>query len=275
MAEVGRLLAGTVELRPYVFLFLLAYLALAVPTWGWRRTAINTILGYLIAWLAEYSSIHNGVPFGLYSYISGPTIDRELWIAGVPFMDSISFVFLTFAGLATARSIVGPLANHSAWPWAIRLADPAGRPHWPVWLLAALLTMGADIIIDPVALQGERWFLGRIYAYAGGGPYFGVPLANFAGWFLVSATILGIFLLLDRWLLARWFGPWHGYPGDAAGGVALFTGVLAFNLFVALAIGEVGMAFAGLAWAVLMLAPVLRRVARFARESIGSLAPSP
>ena len=54
--EVLRLLVGTVLLRPYVFVFLAAFLALAVPAWGWRRTGLYVVLGYVLAWLAEYSA---------------------------------------------------------------------------------------------------------------------------------------------------------------------------------------------------------------------------
>lgn len=253
------LLAGTVLLRPYVFVFLLVYLALAVPTWGWRRTVLYTVLGYALAWTAEYSSIHNGFPFGLYTYISAPTIDKELWVAGVPFMDSLSFVFLTFAGLQTARLILEPLTTQSA-EWDIRWAAPARPIRWQVWALSGLLTMGLDIITDPATLHGDRWFLGRIYFYPGGGIYAGVPLSNFAGWALLSWTIVGVFLLLDRHLLREKWGDWRSYPADALWGAGLFAGVLAFSLTVTFAIGEVVLGLLGCAWTALMLMPVVMRV---------------
>jgi uncharacterized membrane protein len=254
------LLLGTVVLRPYVFLFLLAYLLLAVPAWGWKRTLLYTILGYGIAWAAEYSSTHNGFPFGSYAYISAPTIDRELWVAGVPFMDSLSFVFLTFAGLQMARLMVQRLARGPLGVWDVRWADPARPIPWVIWLLAGVLTMGLDVVIDPIALRGDRWCVGQIYFYPGGGPYFGVPLANFAGWALVAWTVIGLFLLLDRRLLRRQWGDWRGHPADALAGAVLFTSVLAFNLAATFAIGEVALGLVGCLWAALMLAPAALKV---------------
>ena len=256
------LLVGTVTLRPYVFLLLAAYLGLAVASWGWARALIYAVVGYGIAWIAEFSSIHNGFPFGPYAYISAPTIGRELWVAGVPFMDSLSFVFLTFAGLQTARLVTEPLARGQMGSWDIRFASPARHTRWTTWLLAGLLTMGLDVIIDPVALRGDRWFLGQIYFYPGGGSYFGVPLSNFAGWALVAWTVTGSFLLLDRHLLCRRWGAWRGHPADALAGAALALGVLGFNLAVTFFIGEIALGLVGVLWAVLLAAPALRKVRR-------------
>lgn len=259
--EVLRLLWGTILLRPYVFAFMLAYLLLAVPSWGWRRALLHLIVGYTVAWAAEYSSVHNGFPFGRYLYISAPTARRELWVAGVPFMDSLSFVFLTYAGLQAARLLLAPLRRGEGYAWDWRWEAPGPAVTIRYWLVAGLLTMGLDVIIDPVTLQGDHWFLGLIYAYPGGGPYFGVPLANFAGWALVAWAVLGIVAGLDR-LLGPRLGQYRSVPADALTGAALFAGVAAFNLAVTLAIGEPLMALAGLAWSVAMLAPLAARLRR-------------
>jgi uncharacterized membrane protein len=270
------LLLRTLWLRPYVFVFLAAFLAMAVPAWGWRRTLLYIVMGYALAWAAEYSSIHNGFPFGLYEYVSEPTLEKELWVAGVPFMDSLSFVFLNFAGLQMARLALEPLARGPRGAWDLRWAEP-GRPMgWRVWVLGALLTMGLDWVIDPVALQGHRWFLGDIYNYSNGGEYFGVPLTNFGGWLLVALTVIGIFLVVDRWLLRgrprgaaqiRGWGDWRGYPADALVGAGLFVGVLVFNLGITFAIGESVMGLVGCIWAVGMAGPILGRIAMTLRPA--------
>jgi putative membrane protein len=258
--EGARLLLSTLMLRPYVFIFLAAYLALAVPAWGWRRTILYTVLGYALAWAAEYSSIHNGFPFGLYSYIQAPTADKELWVAGVPFMDSLSFVFLTFAGLHMGCLAVEPIARGPRGAWDLRWASLARPVKLSSWALAGIFTMGLDLIIDPVALRGERWFLGRIYEYAHHGFFFGVPLSNFIGWALLAWTITGVFALLERFWLARRLGAWRGYPGDAALGVGLYVGILLFNLGITFAIGEIWQGFIGCLLSVALLAPVLVRM---------------
>ncbi len=256
------LLWGTILLRPYVFLFLLTFLAMAVPMWGWRRTIIYTIIGYTVAWSAEFSSIHNGFPFGDYYYISDPTITRELWIFGVPFMDSLSFVFLTFAGFLTARLILEPIVKSVGPRLSINWLNNAPNKLIKVWLLGGILTMLLDIVIDPVALQGDRWFLGSIYGYPPGSPYFSIPFANFAGWAFVSWLIIGGFLLLDRLILKKYFGEWKNYYNDALSGIILFAGVLAFNIIVTFAIGEIWMGIVGLVWASIVLIPATLKISK-------------
>jgi uncharacterized membrane protein len=265
------LLIGTLLLRPYVFLFLLAYLALAVPAWGWRRTGLYTLLGYALAWLAEYSSVHNGFPFGLYTYISAPTAQQELWVAGVPFMDSLSFVFLTFTGLQLARLVWQPLARGPGGRWDLRWAQPEALPGLHVWALGGVLTMGMDVIIDPLALRGEKWFLGRIFYYPPGGEYFGVPLTNFLGWALLSWTITGVFLLLEARFFNRRWGVWRGYSADTLGGLVLFVGVMVFNLAITIAIGEITLALASSLIFLAMLAPLLARLRRVSKGSTSIL----
>lgn len=256
------LLLHTVWLRPYVFVFLVVFLAMAVPAWGWRRTLVYSVMGYALAWGAEYSSIHNGFPFGRYDYISTPTLDKELWVAGVPFMDSLSFVFLSFAGLQMARLALQPLAHGPLGRWDLRWADPARPMGWHTWALGGFLTMAMDVVIDPVALQGDRWFLGGIYSYPNGGQHFGVPLSNYGGWALLALAIIGLLLVVDRWFIRRLCGEWRGYPADAVVGAGLFVGVLVFNLAITFAVGETVMGLAGCAWSVLIAGPILARAVR-------------
>lgn len=93
-----------------------------------------------------------------------------------------------------------------------------------------------DVVIDPLAVRGERWFLGRLFTYPEGGIYFGVPLSNFHGWLLVGwATVGGYVWLAGATRL-----------GSPRLGIALYYLVLAVNLTVTLWIGELLIAAAGI-----------------------------
>lgn len=245
MLRVLELLAGTVVLRPYVFVFFACYLFLAVTHLGWKRTALYTVLAYLVAFACEWSSAvaATGFPFGLYYYIA-ETRDRELWVAGVPFMDSLSFTFLSYVSWELAVMLVARVrVGHGE----VRVIDGERvRRSWPVSLLAAFLMTYLDVIIDPVALRGERWFLGKIYDYPGGGIYFGVTIANFLGWFFVCLAILRLFVWLEPRVFKeerRMGAPAH--PLKALGAVGLYFGVLGFNLLITFWIGEVALGVVG------------------------------
>jgi putative membrane protein len=128
--------------------------------------------------------------------------------------------------------------------------DRATRTSFPVLGLTVLFFVLLDVVIDPVALRGDRWFLGKIYYYPDPGVHFGVPIANYVGWAVVGLVALGLYQRLDRRL------PDHeseevGVGGASAGppptrnvarrllvGCALYYGILAFNLAVTFWIGE-------------------------------------
>ena len=205
-----KLLVGSLLLRPYVFLFLLVFLAAGIRDLGARRTALFLAWVWPLAFLAEFTSTRIGIPFGLYHY-TGATRGQELFISNVPFFDSLSFTFLAYASFCLARTLL-----------------PRVRP-WILAVEAGALMMLLDVVIDPVAVRGDRWFLGRIFWYPDGGPYFGVPLSNFVGWWLVGAAGVGGYL----WLAGK-----EAIGRRPALGVALYYAVLAFNLALTVWIRE-------------------------------------
>jgi putative membrane protein len=206
------------------------------------------IIGYLVSWGAELSSIHTGFPFGLYYYIPA-TVGQELWVAGVPFMDSLSYVFLAYASYTMALLALEPRGSialtKNQKPKTKNQLRPVGS--WRDVLLGAVLMVALDIVIDPLALQGGRWFLGQIYGYPEPGVYFGVPLSNFAGWFLVALVLIGIlqFLATRRPASPFWERGRRGFPGQALLGPGLYLGILGFNLFMTFWIGEYCLGWVG------------------------------
>ncbi len=259
--EFFELLWGTVLLRPYVFVFLACCLTIATVNMGFRRAVLFIVLAYSIAFLAEYSSTRNGFPFGFYTYIE-TTRGRELWVSNVPFMDSLSFSFLAYVSYTLSLFLWCPLIQRG---WDIRLVEIDRIKHsGRVVLTGGVLMMLLDVVIDPVAFLGDRWFLGQIYTYREAGDYFHIPLTNFAGWFLVGAAILFVFTQLDAWLSRKGFHDVgiREVAGKALWGPAMYFSVLAFNLAVTFYIGEWLLGLCGVAVTLLVLALPLIKVAR-------------
>lgn len=208
------LLLATVALRPYVFAFVALFVLAGTRDLGLQRTVTFAACVWPLAWLAEFSSTRIGVPFGLYHY-TGVTRGAEIYLADVPLMDSMSFTFLAYASYCVARAAL-------AARWRASRAAVAATAGFVMMLL--------DVVIDPIAVHGDRWFLGQLYYYPHGGAYFGVPLSNFTGWVVVGAVGVAIFLSGERSDAAHGAGP--------AAGVALYYAVLMFSLGVTVWIGD-------------------------------------
>ncbi len=261
---------GTVTMRPYVFAFFGAFLLVCVPHVGWKRTMTFTLVGYTIAFGSEWLSINTGFPYGWYYYID-TTSCRELWIAGVPFFDSLSYVFLSYCSYSTALFIISPLR---AWRWnVVTLETRRIRRSFAALILGSFLQTFLDIVIDPVALQGHRWFLGQIYGYREAGLHFGVPLSNYAGWLLTSFCLIAAFQLIDARRLDETASGLVTLPFHSLIGPLLYLSVLIFNIAMTLIIGERFMAFCGILMYTLPFLIVvtlsLRRVNAYTKEQLG------
>src|SRR5438093_1053838 len=146
------LLVGTLMLRPYVFVFLAVYLFAAVTRMGWAKTVTFSAVAWAIAYAAEFSSTRNGFPFGLYVYVDA-TRDQELWLANVPFFDSLSFTFLCYLGYALAIFLSAPLVCGRG---DFQVADTrAIRTSWRVLVTGAFLTTLLDLVIDPLTVRAS------------------------------------------------------------------------------------------------------------------------
>jgi len=48
--------------------------------------------------------------------------------------------------------------------------------------------------MDPIQVRDGGW------RWLDGGPYFGIPIGNFIGWFMTTAIVLGIFRVIEYYL---------------------------------------------------------------------------
>ncbi len=250
MDLLGRIL-GMIVLRPYVFVFFAVYLVAAVTRMGWRRTILFSVIAYCVAFAAEFSSTRNGIPFGLYHYID-VTRDRELWISNVPFWDSLSFTFLCYLGWRLGVLLHAPILVRRGDVQVVETRATA--TSWRVCLSGALMMTWLDVVIDPLTIHGDRWFLGRMYYYPEGGIYFGVPLSNFVGWFLVGTITTRFFQLWERRHGAR--HPRVGARHVPCSGLlepGVYIGILAFNLTLTFWIGETLLGVVG----IMMYVPIV------------------
>ncbi len=85
----------------------------------------------------------------------------------------------------------------------------AKRLWWQVTLLTSLIAIILDLFLDPVAVAAGYWVW-----FALGTVYYGIPLLNYVGWFVL------MFLAPLAWIQIARHRPW-GYKQK--GGVALLS----------------------------------------------------
>lgn len=218
--------------RPYVTLFLLAFLAMSWLEQGKLRTGIWLVTGYLVALAAEWGSINHGIPFGYYTY-HYEALGHDLLIFGVPFFDSLSFVFLSYVSFSFAQFFLSP---HWRCGLNVQRVTPRSlRNSRAVLFAGAFFMMVLDLVTDPVAHLGKHWFLGDIYHYPEPGWHFDVTLANYAGWFIVGWVIIFLNQRVDALLagyeLSRGGSlPLRYIPGKGLFAPLFWFGIAAFAL---------------------------------------------
>lgn len=266
--DILALFLKTILFRPYVFAFLAAFLFAAIMLIGWPRTWRFWLMSWGTAFVCEYSSTRTGIPFGWYHY-NGSTVGQELYFSDVPFMDSISFSFLLYAAYCVALCLLLPTrpTSTATRPMFTPLhLDVNARTSWSVLFVTAFLFAFIDMVIDPVALRGDRWFLGKIYYYPDPGFHFGVPFANYVGWAVVGLISLALYFPIERRLPALSLPP--SVTPRLLLGVGLYYGVLAFNLSVTFWIGE---SFMGMSGLLMHLPVIVLLIVRIVRPQTASL----
>ena len=164
---------------------------------GWRQTGVLFAAAAVIANIYENLSISTGFPFGSYVHTTafGPKLFQ------VPIVVGPIFYSVCYLGWTLAVMVLG---EGSA---AQRRLRTFGVP-----VVGAFIATGWDICSDPIGAT-----IARAWIYADSGAYYGVPLANYLGWFLCTWTIIQCWTLI----LAKARGPEAGaslsYWYEAAG----------------------------------------------------------
>lgn len=205
-ASVGSYVSSVLLAAPAI-LALFAHL-------GARRAAASVLAVSAFAYAVESVGVATGFPYGPFFY--GEALGPKLF-GLVPYLLPVTYVPL----------VIGAVAAASQW---------TSRPA-PRVLLAALVLVLIDGVLDPGATALGFW------TWTEGGPYYGVPLSNFAGWLLSGAVSAALLLATARprtplppgaldsaiLSLAFWTGgaAFSGLSLPALLGLVLFTASLA------------------------------------------------
>ena len=160
--------------------------ALVHGTLQYRLRGILVFVGIclIVGNVSENLGVLTGFPFGRYEFgtIMGPKLFH------VPVLLGLAYIGMAYVSWMVARMIVRPAP------------DASGRNSLLTLPLVASFVMVAwDLAMDPVwatVIHAWTWF--------DGGPWIGVPISNFLGWY---GTVLVIYLVFAQYVWRKPTGP--------------------------------------------------------------------
>ncbi len=142
----------------------------AMKRWGTRRSGSAAAATAIATGVVERVGTRTGLPFGRYAY----TDALRPQIAHVPVIVPLAWFGMGLPSREAAHAALGP---HSTPGRRIALGS-AAMTAW-------------DLFLDPQMVGEGYW------AWVKRGVYRGIPLSNFAGWFLTGLGIMAVF----EWML--------------------------------------------------------------------------
>jgi uncharacterized membrane protein len=159
-------------------LFTIAHGAVAL---GWRNIVAFVAITFAISFASEVLGVATGLVFGPYHYtdLLGPKL------LGVPPMIQVGYIGVGYASMMLGRIILGrrPIRG-----WTILLAS----------LVGAFIMVSWDVAMDPYqsTVYGD-------WIWHTGGPYFGVPLHNYVGWFVTVFAFMLVYFIFAEYVPER------------------------------------------------------------------------
>ncbi|MCL4559057.1 MAG: carotenoid biosynthesis protein [Chloroflexi bacterium] len=209
------------------FLSLLAFtfaLLHAGQRFGWSRTLLLLGLTFGVSLLFESVGVATGLVYGPYHYTDrlGPK-----FLGLVPYLIPVAWFMMMYPSFLMAQRLAPPRLHGIG--WAVTVAGVGG-----------LIMTAWDLIMDPLMVASGHW------VWEVKGAYFGVPLQNYAGWWLTTFVTFLLFILLSRQRIESRISP--EAEGMSFDRLALFSYLTtaAGNGFTALEAGLGGPALVGL-----------------------------
>lgn len=156
------------------------FLLICHATWvlDLNRGLCFVLIASLIGFLAEVISLHYATLFGgRYMYLGDGVKLFE-----IPLKIPIFWAVVVYLGYSLTTSFHYSLNKNKP------SRHTGGATLLPLLiLLDGLFVVSIDLLLDPVQVHTQQW------TWLDEGAYFGIPIGNFLGWFLVTTVTTGLF----------------------------------------------------------------------------------
>ncbi len=142
---------------------------------GWWKTTSFAVLSFTLSLGFELIGTGTGWPFGNYAYTS--FLGYKV-LGHVPYTVPLSWFYMGFASYLLAGVLMERFSPGRHMLWRVALGS---------WLL-----MVWDLVLDP-AMAHESLMV-QFWVWDETGPYFGMPIKNFVGWWVTGL----VFMLVSR-----------------------------------------------------------------------------
>lgn len=152
-----------ISLVPFHLLLMLGLLIYSTNDFS-KNIKIFALIIYIAGFLIELIGVNTGLIFGDYSY--GDALGLKLW--NTPLLIGVNWLILVYS--------TGVLLEKFNFKSSLIFS-----------LIGALILLGIDFLIEPVAIRFDYW------SWSGGA----IPLQNYIGWYIFSFLLFFVFRGLD------------------------------------------------------------------------------
>lgn len=167
----------------FTLVFVLFALFHCAASEGWKRTGFFFALAAVISYLLEEIGVRTGWIYGPYHYSDMLGVK----LGHVPILIPLAWFMMIYPSWVVARALLRGLP----------ISSPAGLVCQAA--IAALVMTAWDTVMDPGMAASGNWI------WEQRGPYFGVPMQNYAGWLLTTFLVYLGWTLLSRIKRSREF----------------------------------------------------------------------
>jgi uncharacterized membrane protein len=153
----------------FVFVFAVFH---GAQRYGWYGILAFVVICLVVSNALEHLSIATGFPFGRYYYTD--VLGTKLFL--VPLIIGPAYAGAGYPSFMLAHVLIGGVERNDRFTC---LARP---------FVAGILMVSWDLSFDPSAST-----VARSWIWIDGGPFYGVPLQNFLGWYLTVVLFLLLF----------------------------------------------------------------------------------
>jgi putative membrane protein len=141
---------------------------------GWGRALRLLALVFGVSLLFESVGVATGLIYGPYHYTHrlGP-----LFLGLVPYLIPLAWFLMMYPSFVISD-------------WLVPAGWKRGERLLAVAALGGLAMTAWDLVMDPIMVSAGHW------VWDAPGPYFGIPLQNFSGWWLTVFVTFALYLLI-------------------------------------------------------------------------------